>query len=544
MTCPSPIVHSMYADGALAADEALRLERHAATCSACRARIMALSGERDVLRAALHEVDDAAPIPSFAPPMTVRDLLVLVLGVGIVGALANQFWSAAVEAVPSGLLWLNPLQTGELIERGLRFITFIVYEGDTMLTTALNFTAVALGMALFAWIAFATVRRRAFAGVAASVLAIVIALPSIGHAFERRIATGTADAIVTVPAGETIDDTLFVAADTIAIDGNVNGDLLAFGRSITVRGNVTGNLITGGESIMVEGSVGGSIIGGGRGLSLARARVGGNLFGFGRDLDLDASAEVVGNALGFGETVGIDGRVGKDLLGFGNNVRIGGNVTGDVDGFAGKVTLLPSARVGGNVTAHVDSMDDLSIADGAVVGGTVDTQIVEREQRRNEYATVGYYFRQVVRLGAAFLSGFLLLWLFPALREVSLPTVGAVLRSGAIGFAAMVALPIAAVIVCFTIVGIPLAVLTFVLGAIGLYFAKTVLAQVIGRAVYRSPTAPPHFAATLLVGLVITIVAVELPFVGGIANFLLTIVGFGIIVTLLLARFSRESAPA
>jgi len=545
MTCPSPITRSMYADGALGADEALRLEQHAATCAACNARIATLRRERDVLRAALHEIDATAPIPSFTPPLRARDFLALVLGVGVVGALANEFWSAAAAAVPSGLRWLNPLQTGELFERALRFITFIVSEGNTMLTTALNFTGVALLLAFLAWVASTAVRRRGFAAVAASVLAAVIALPSIGHAFERRIATGTADAIVTVPAGETIDDTLFVAADTIAIDGNVNGDLLAFGRSITVRGNVAGNLITGGESIMVEGSVGGSIIGGGRGISLARARIGRDFYGFGRDIDVDASAEVVGNALGFAfDTVGIDGRVGNDLLGFGNNVRVSGNVQGDVDGFAGKVTLLPTARVGGNVTAHVDSADDLSIADGAVVSGRVDTQIVEREARRNEYLTVGYYVRQVVRLGAAFLSGLVLLWLFPALRDVSLPTVGAVLRSGAIGFAAMVALPIAAVIVCVTIVGIPLALLTFVLGAIGLYFSKTVLAQVIGRAVLRSPAAPPHYAATLLVGLVITIVAINLPFVGGWVNFLLTIVGFGIIVTLLLARFSRETAAA
>ena len=81
-----------------------------------------------------------------------------------------------------------------------------------------------------------------------------------------------------------------------------------------------------------------------------------------------------------------------------------GAVEGDVEGFAGKVTLLPSARIGGNLTAHVDSMDDLEIAAGAVVGGTVDTQLVDREQRRNRYLTVGYYVNQVVRLGALFLS--------------------------------------------------------------------------------------------------------------------------------------------
>jgi hypothetical protein len=102
-------------------------------------------------------------------------------------------------------------------------------------------------------------------------------------------------------------------------------------------------------------------------------------------------------------------------------------------------------------------------------------------------------------------------------------------------------LPVAALLICLTIVGLPIGVLLFVLGAIGLYFAKTVLAQIIGRAVFQTPDAPPHYAATLVTGLFIVFVAINLPWIGGVANFVLTIVGFGVIVSLLLARLSRGS---
>src|SRR6185503_10697586 len=220
---------------------------------------------------------------------------------------------------------------------------------------------------------------------------------------------------------------------------------------------------------------------------------------------------VAGNAMGFGETVGVDGRVGIDFKGFGSKVTVSGAVEGDVDGFGQTVNVESTARVGGNVTGHVDSAGDL-------IGGTKSEQIVEREQRRNHYERFGYYFGQVTRLAGAFLTGLVLLWLFPALREVSLPNVMAVLRSFGIGLAAAVTLPVAAVIVCFTIVGIPLGVLTFVLGAIGLYFSKAVIAQIIGRGVLRNRPTPPHFAATLGVGLVIVIVSINLPWIGGLAN--------------------------
>lgn len=537
MTCPSPITHSMYADGALTAPEAAALELHAATCAACSARIEALRFESAALRAALRTVEIDAPIPRFAAPARARDFVALALGILLVAGLSSAFWNVVTTAIPSGLRWLNPLEPGELFERGLDALTFVVYEGSAMWTTAVNFLGVATALALLGWLSAAAVRNRGTAAIAASVLALVVALPSIGHAFERRHESG----LVTVAAGETINDTLFAAGDTVSIDGNVNGDLLAFGRRVTVRGNVAGNLITGAETVRIEGTVGGSIIGGARGLSLANARVGRDFYGFGRDVDIESNTNVTGNAIAFGENIDLDGRVGVDFAGFARTVTVSGAVDGDVEGHAATLTLLPSARVGGNVTGHVDSAGDLNVASGAVIGGAVDEQLVERERRRNRYLTVGYYGGQVVRLGAMFVAGALLLWLFPVLREVSLPNAAAVLRSGGIGLAAAVTLPVAALLLCITIIGLPLGALTFVLGFIGLFFSKPVIAQIIGSGVLRDAAQPPHYLATLITGLVIVIVAINLPFVGGIANIVLTLVGFGVIVSLLLARLNRGS---
>jgi cytoskeletal protein CcmA (bactofilin family) len=539
MTCPSNVTHSMYADGALPPREAAQLERHAATCAACTARIDALYREGAVLRLALREADDALPIPRFAPPPRARDFVVLVLGIVLIGGFSSAFWSTVAAAIPSELKWLSPLESGTLFEGAIDVLSFIVYEGTAMWTAALNFLGTALALAFVAWLAFTAARRRAFTGMAAVLLAVAVALPSIGHAFEiRRSQMGD----VTVAADETINDTLLAMGQVVTIDGTVNGDLLAFGREVTVRGNVTGNLVTGAQRVTIEGTVGGSVLGGAEDLTLANGRIGGNLYGFGNDVEITSGANVTGNAIAGGETVDVNGRVGVDLRSFGKAVKISGAVEGDVDAYAGTVSVASTARVGGNVTGRVDTAGDLSVASGAAVGGSVDERLVEREQRRNRYATFGYYFGQVVRVGAMFLAGLLLLALFPVLRDVSLPNAMAVLRSGGIGLAAAVTLPVAAILLCITIIGFPLGVLTFVLGAIGLFFSKIVMGQIIGRAVFRAPQAPPHYAATLITGLVIVVVAINLPWIGGIANFVLTLVGFGIIVSLLLARFSSSAA--
>ncbi len=538
MSCPSAVTHSMYADGALSPHEAARLERHAATCAACRTRIAALRQESEMLRVALKHVDEAAPIPRLAPPARARDFFVLIAGILLIGGFSNAFWSTLAAAIPAELTWVSPLKSGVLFDRAVGVVTFVFSEGTAMWTATLNFIGAALALAFVAWLTLSVVRPRAFAGIAATLLAVAIALPTTGHAVEVRRSEGT----VTVAAGETIDDTLLaMARQSVTIDGDINGDLLAFSTEVVVRGNITGNLITAAQRITIEGSVGGSVLGAAETLSFANARVGRDLYGFANRVAIEADSNVSGNAITGAETVNVDGRVGVDLKGFGAAVNIGGAVEGDVEAWGRTISVLPTARVGGNLTGHVEGIGDLSVANGATVGGSVDEQIVEREQRRNRYETVGYYVRQIIRLGGAFVIGLLLLYAFPVLREASLPNAAAVLTSGGIGLAAAVTLPVGALLLCLTVVGLPLGMLVFVLGFIGLYLAKIVIAQIIGRAVFRAPENPPHHATTLITGLIILIVAINLPLIGGLANFVLTLVGFGVIVTLLL-RFFRGSA--
>ena len=540
MTCPSEVTHSMYADGALSAHDAMVLERHAASCAVCRARIEALRDESEVLRTALRHTEDLVPIPRFVPPPSARDFVVLIASVVLIGGFSRTFWSTLAAAIPTELKWLNPFESGVLFDRATAIVKFVVFEGPAMWTAALNFVGAALVVAFVAWLAYSTVRHRAFGGIAAALLAVAAALPSVGHAFEIR---RTLEGPVTVAADETINDTLLAMGETVSIDGNVNGDLLAFGREVTVRGNVAGNIVTSGQSVTIEGTVGGTVLGAGERVTIEN-RVGRDFYGFANRVEILSGANVAGNAIGFGRTtVGQEGRVGIDFKGFGNRVTVSGAVERNVDGFGKAVTVESTARIGGNLTGHVNNTGDLKVADGALVGGTVEELLVEREHRRdhNRYLTSEYYLSQVVRLAGLFLTGLVLLWLVPILREVSLPNTIAALRSFGIGLAAAVTLPVAAIIVCFTIVGIPLAILTFVLGAVGLFFSKAVIAQIIGREVLRNRPTPPHYAATLFVGLVIVIVAINLPWIGGLANLILTLTGFGIIVSLIYARVNRDA---
>jgi cytoskeletal protein CcmA (bactofilin family) len=435
------------------------------------------------------------------------------------------------------LHWLSPLDRGALLSFFLSLVLFVTNEGIAMLTSTVEIAALAVLVALLAYAGAAFLKPRAGAAVLLSVLLIAAALPLRSHAFELR----KSDGATTVPAGETIDDTLLAAGQTVSIDGDVNGDLLAFARIVTIRGHVAGDVITAGETVEIQGGVGGSVYAAGRGVTIKQMHIGRNLYTAGRDISVEAGVEIAGNATAAGDSLNVDGKVGVDLTAAGNALVVRGDVTRNVQAFGQTVTLLPPASVGGNLIAHVRAADNLQIAPGATVRGNVDKQISAEPPgaRVSKYLMNSFYTWQIVRLGAAFLTGLLLLWAFAGLRTEPLADAGAGLKAGAIGLVTAIALPVVAFIACITVVGIPLGILAVILWLFGLYFSKVVVAQLIGRKLFASAHGVPHYAATLLAGLVLVFIAGNLPWIGWLFGIAITLLGLGMIVTYISERLGR-----
>lgn len=542
--CPSPLTRSTYADGELSAAEVAVLEAHLDTCAACRTRIAALKGERLLLREVLAAGDELVAIPAPPRPFGLKDLLLGFAGVLAVGSLASTVWEAVDAAVPSGLRWLSPLDSSSLLDSFLDLVVFLTREGSSMLTSVTQFAAVAVLVALLGWGSAALLKQRAGNALMLSVLLLVLALPQLGHALEIR---QTPNGVTTLQASETVEDSLIALGETVEIDGNVNGDLLAFGRRVTVRGNVSGDVISGAETVDIQGTVGGNVFSGARAVTLAQTRIRGNVYAGGSTVSLATGGEIMGNAIAFADSVKFDGNVGVDLRSFARELVLRGNVQRNVEARGATVTLLPSARVGGNLTSHVENPASVTVTPGATVVGTVDTQVDERfgarRESRNKYLTAGFYVGQVIRLGAAFVSGLLLLWLFPGLQTLSLASGGAALRAAGVGLIAAVTMPAVVVLACITVIGIPIGIIIAALWVLGLYFAKTVVAQLIGRQLFKTREgATPHYAATLITGLVIVLIAVNLPWIGWLASLVLCLIGLGLLVAYISEHSGRRLA--
>ena len=405
----------------------------------------------------------------------------------------------------------------------------------------------AFDSALVALIVFAALavpallsRRRGASAVASSLVALAaLGIMSPADAFEVRRSEQT----LTVEADEVINDTLLAFGDTVEIYGTVNGDLVAFARRVVINGTVEGQIFTGAQDIEIGATVGGSVVGAAQTLTLTNSDIAQNLYAFGQTV-ATRDGVIRGNAVLFGSRAVINAMIGRDAVGFAADVDVGGAVEGDVTAFAERVNLRDGARVGGDVVANVQREENVSVASGATIGGELRTQI-NRNQRGadadgSDGSIGGWIVGKVLRFAAAFIAGLLLLWLVPAMRRLSVGTAGETLTAAGIGLITLISVPVIALLVAVTIIGLPVAFVGIVFWVIGLYFAKIVVANLVGRRLLQRAGREGHFATPLALGLVLVLVVVSIPFIGGIANFLLTITGFGMLVIFLGGVFRRR----
>jgi uncharacterized membrane protein len=136
-----------------------------------------------------------------------------------------------------------------------------------------------------------------------------------------------------------------------------------------------------------------------------------------------------------------------------------------------------------------------------------------------------------------------LFWLVPGMKRAPLADLRGLLTSGGIGFVVVVATPVAAIILAITVVGLPVALVSFLFWLLALYLAKIVVGRFIGGWLLKNGN--DSFgadASALIIGLLIVIIAVNLPFIGGILNFLLTLIGLGALLVTAFRMFREKRA--
>lgn len=240
--------------------------------------------------------------------------------------------------------------------------------------------------------------------------------------------------------------------------------------------------------------------------------------------------ETVGTVVVFNGPVVIEGTVTDSVVVFNGRTEISGTVQEDVVVFNGRLFIRSGAEVGGDVA----SQQSPEIEDGATVRGSV-----QNIANRINWENLGFAGRLAWWIGysvSSLVLGLLLLLFAPRLDPAIVDVVRTRMGAGfGFGAAAFFLIPIVAVILLVTIVGIPLGI--FVLLGLALIYTVGYIvgAHALGRLLVKPPAS--RFLA-FLAGLGILRLVALIPLVGGLVWLVTAIFGLGA-----LAVAARRPAP-
>jgi cytoskeletal protein CcmA (bactofilin family) len=460
----------LYAERQLDRARAQAVSAHTQDCAACRTLLRALDRESRLLTRAMLEEDEPLPSRLAEFQERARRSFGWIWGV-VLGLAATGVYALYTNVVEPWQLRLEQAGFG-----GTSLLSLLVFQGAfwkgwQSVTTLLE----VLAMLTLAGFVFALFRRRLRRGSALALvlagLCAALALPVTAGATEFHKAEGAYE----LSKDQSVKSDIFVTCARGRIDGTVEGDLFFFGQSVEISGHIKGDAIIFAGSARINGQIDGNIRSFANNLTITGS-VGKNVLTFNEVVNLDSAGKVNGSMMAFADSVGLDGHLGRDLVAFDNQTLISGTVDGEIRAKGHNMSIGPSAQVGGPI--HYEGDNPESVASGAKLASPVE---FTKTQHKSQYTEGHYYLWRVIWTAAFVLFGLVLFLLLPRFSE---ETVRAGARFGApvgLGVLVFFAVPIAAIIACITVVGIPLGVLTLALWILGLFTAEIVVGAVIGN---------------------------------------------------------------
>jgi hypothetical protein len=376
---------------------------------------------------------------------------------------------------------------------------------------------------------------------------------------------------VVIPSDEVINDDLYIAGETVIIDGLVKGDAIIAARQVTVNGRVAGDLMAVGRSISINGSIDDDARIAGQVLTLgAKAKVADDLMVAGMSLENKAGS-LIGGDLHFGGaqallagTVEKNARLGVDTLEVSGSVgkNLDATVVGDPDTpkMLGKaktpiaiprlqsgLTIKPTAKINGNF--RYKSGGPELISPEAKIAGTITPERLDRRSDARSVWSEGWGHAQ--RFLALMLIGWLLLRFVPNWMQGLVNTIQAQplasLAWGSLGLIAILPVAFLLFIGLFIVCGVLVFTLPIlippILGAGILAYVALVLITVVAIA-YFTPTITglwagewltqkfrPHKSiqkfGQLAIGLLLFTALSSIPVLGWLVNLGVAILGIG-----------------
>lgn len=369
-----------------------------------------------------------------------------------------------------------------------------------------------------------------------------------------------------LPAGETLNDDLYITSGEIFIDGTLDGDLIATGGYIEINGTVTGDVLAAAGGIRINGEVQDDVRAGGGGIDIAGPIGGDLILAGGGGPSSFVPMQTGGREIAQGVRIADGTEVAGDVVIGAGSTSVGGNIGGDLNIGAGDVLI--NAQVAGDARVEAET---LNFGEAASIAGTLRYTLAEegnippgvagqveftpREQLEVEQGgggpnVLGQIFRTVAILLGSLLVGWLLLRFAP--ESLRRPALALRLRTGQAALygillaVVLIFVPLLSGLLVFAMAAfwgfLPAMVLfLFLFSGLTLIWVLSPLITGlwIGRLVARAAGQQLGDLATLMVGVAIIAAIALIPFLGWPVYFVSFIMALGALLLVAIGGFDK-----
>lgn len=349
----------------------------------------------------------------------------------------------------------------------------------------------------------------------------------------------------TVELSSSIGENAIAAGGNLQLNGRVAQNAIVAGGNVTVSRPVGQDVIAAGGNVSIEGAVGDDVRAAGGTVSVS-GPVTGDVAAVGGNLTLDSGATVGGDAWLGGGTINVRGTVTHDLHARGGDVRLDGTVRGNAELRGAAIVVGPTARVQGRLVYA--SPQAARIDPAAVITGGVKRLPTPLGLRPEGVHWVGLVLGWIVALLALLTTTTVLRWVFP---RASVQTAATLARhpwkSLGLGFALLLCIPAAAVVLFITVIGTPLGLILLLLYplalALGWFVFAVWIAEGLGRLWFgRQGPALAWQVLLLWLGVLVMALVCLIPWLGQLLLFVALLFGLGALGLHLAGRYASGGA--
>ena len=338
---------------------------------------------------------------------------------------------------------------------------------------------------------------------------------------------------IVVESGETLEKTSFLSGENVRVDGDINGTTFITAGNVEVNGTIDGDLFVAGQSTVINGTVKGSVFVAGQNITL-NGVVENTIYLAGATLKV--TSQTNGSAFLAGQNIFVEKGtvIEKDVFVGGAKVYQNGVINGDLS--SSSESLSVDGKIGGDLKYSSQNKADFS-SNSEVVGETTWKKI---EPKSSESAksvfTIAFLMKILFSILAPLVVWLFVRWIRPDFwPDLAEKIAASPLRALGFGALAVVLIPVVAILLMITVIGIPLSFILLALYGVTFYVSKIIFSVFIGLWFQnRFNWSKAGSFWLFLLGLIILSILGVVPIVGMIVGFVIAFFGMGSIVWSLL----------